>query len=152
MTVAMEFVKGARAIAAKDKSNFISSVIELTHRNTRRYGGYLVHVGVVIIFIGFTGKAFDQKKTVEIQKGDVVALGHYQLTMTDVQQGQNENYSLAENHRRRDQKRRTLSPRWSRRSACTWRRRQPAEGGHPPASERGSVHQLRGALRRRRER
>jgi len=92
VSVGMEFVKGANAIASKDKSSFISSVIELTHRNTRRYGGYIVHVGVVIIFIGFTGKAFDQKTTVEIQKGDVVTLGHYQLRLIDVQQGQNENY------------------------------------------------------------
>jgi cytochrome c-type biogenesis protein CcmF len=92
VSVGMEFVKGANAIASKDKSSFISSVIELTHRNTRRYGGYIVHVGVVIIFIGFTGKAFDQKTTVEIQKGDIISLGKYQLQLMDVQQGQNDNY------------------------------------------------------------
>jgi len=92
VSVAMEFVKGANAIATKDKASFISSVIELTHRNTRRYGGYLVHVGVVIMFIGFTGKAFDQRTTVEIQKNDVVSLGKYQLRLVDIQQGQNENY------------------------------------------------------------
>jgi cytochrome c-type biogenesis protein CcmF len=92
VSVAMEFVKGANAIASKDKTGFLSSVIELTHRNTRRYGGYLVHVGVVIIFIGFTGKAFDEKTTVEIQKGDIVSLGKYQLRLVDVEQGQNENY------------------------------------------------------------
>jgi cytochrome c-type biogenesis protein CcmF len=65
-SVAMEFVKGANAIRSKDKTSFISSVIELTHRNTRRYGGYLVHVGVVVMFIGFTGTAFNQQTTVEI--------------------------------------------------------------------------------------
>src|SRR5580698_2674177 len=43
-SVAMEFVKGANAIRSKDKASFVSSIIELTHRNTRRYGGYLVHV------------------------------------------------------------------------------------------------------------
>ena len=32
-------------------------MIELTHRNTRRYGGYLVHMGIVLMFIGFTGAA-----------------------------------------------------------------------------------------------
>jgi cytochrome c-type biogenesis protein CcmF len=92
VSIAMEFVKGANAIASKDKSNFISSVIELTHRNTRRYGGYLVHVGVVIMFIGFTGKAFDERTTVEISKGDTVTLGKYQLHLVNVLQGQNENY------------------------------------------------------------
>jgi cytochrome c-type biogenesis protein CcmF len=92
VSVAMEFVKGANAIASKDKASFVSSVIELTYRNTRRYGGYLVHVGVVIMFIGFTGKAFDQSMVVEIVKGDVVSLGKYQLRLADIQQGQNENY------------------------------------------------------------
>jgi cytochrome c-type biogenesis protein CcmF len=91
-SVAMEFVKGANAIATKDKSSFISSVIELTHRNTRRYGGYLVHVGVVVMFIGFTGKAFDQRITVEVQKNDVVKLGNYELRLIDIQQAQNELY------------------------------------------------------------
>jgi cytochrome c-type biogenesis protein CcmF len=92
VTVAMEFFKGAHAIASKDKSNFITSVIELTHRNTRRYGGYLVHVGVVIMFIGFTGKAFDLQKTVEISRNDVVTLGHYDLRLVDIEQGQTDNY------------------------------------------------------------
>jgi cytochrome c-type biogenesis protein CcmF len=92
VSVAMEFVKGANAIATKDKASFVSSVIELTYRNTRRYGGYLVHVGVVIMFIGFTGKAFDQQATVEISKGDSITLGKYQLHLVDVQSGQNENY------------------------------------------------------------
>jgi cytochrome c-type biogenesis protein CcmF len=91
VTVGMEFVKGANAIATKDKSAFIASMIELTHRNTRRYGGYLVHVGVVIMFIGFTGKAFDQRMTVEISKGDTVTLGAYSLHLTDVKQGQDDN-------------------------------------------------------------
>jgi cytochrome c-type biogenesis protein CcmF len=91
-SVAMEFVKGANAIASKDKSSFITSVIQLTHRNTRRYGGYLVHVGVVIMFIGFTGKAFDIQKTVEIQKNDIVSLGNYKLQLMDIQQDQNDNY------------------------------------------------------------
>jgi cytochrome c-type biogenesis protein CcmF len=91
-SVAMEFVKGANAIRSKDKTSFISSVIELTHRNTRRYGGYLVHVGVVVMFIGFTGTAFNQQTTVEISKGDAFSLGHYELRLTDVQQGQTDNY------------------------------------------------------------
>jgi len=91
-SVAMEFVKGANAIASKDKSSFVTSVIELTHRNTRRYGGYLVHVGVVIMFIGFTGTAFNQQMTVEVSKGDVVSLGHYKLRLTDIEQGQNDNF------------------------------------------------------------
>ena len=57
-TVAIEFFKGASAIRAKSGTSLLMSAVELTHRNTRRYGGYIVHMGVVIIFIGFTGQAF----------------------------------------------------------------------------------------------
>ena len=38
------------------------AAFELTWRNTRRYGGYLVHVGIVLMFVGFTGAAFNQQR------------------------------------------------------------------------------------------
>ena len=78
-TVAIEFVKGASAIRSKSGSNLLVAMVELTHRNTRRYGGYLVHVGVVIMFIGFTGKAFDKDTTVEVAPGTTIAVGQYTL-------------------------------------------------------------------------
>jgi len=93
VTVVIEFFKGAMAIRSKDGQNLLASMVELTHRNTRRYGGYLVHMGVVFMFIGFTGKAFDLDKTVQVSKGDKVQLGAYQLTIGETESGKNENYS-----------------------------------------------------------
>ncbi len=93
VTVVIEFFKGAIAIRSKDGQNLLASMVELTHRNTRRYGGYLVHMGVVFMFIGFTGKAFDLDKTVQVTKGDKVNLGAYQLTIGPTESGKNENYS-----------------------------------------------------------
>ncbi|MEO8051243.1 MAG: heme lyase CcmF/NrfE family subunit [Acidobacteriota bacterium] len=93
VTVVIEFFKGAIAIRSKDGQNLLMSMVELTHRNTRRYGGYLVHMGIVFMFIGFTGKAFDIDKTVEVSKGDKVQLGGYQLTIGNTESGKNENYS-----------------------------------------------------------
>src|ERR1700722_10220918 len=49
-TIVMEFFRGARVIATRDGSNLVSAVGELTMRNTRRYGGYVVHFGIVLIF------------------------------------------------------------------------------------------------------
>jgi cytochrome c-type biogenesis protein CcmF len=92
VTVAMEFIKGANAIRSKSGSNILTAMVELTHRNTRRYGGYLVHMGVVIIFIGFTGKAFDQDKTVEIAPNTTMQLGQYVLHVGGVESGTTENY------------------------------------------------------------
>ncbi|MCC7157844.1 MAG: heme lyase CcmF/NrfE family subunit [Bryobacterales bacterium] len=92
ITIVMEFWKGASAIAAKQATNLLSAMVELTHRNTRRYGGYMVHMGIVIMFIGFTGAAFNQDTTREVKIGDKVQLGHYELTVKDVTDGQNSNY------------------------------------------------------------
>ncbi len=62
-TILSEFWKGSRAIQAKERLSLPRSAFELTWRNTRRYGGYLVHMGIVFMFIGFTGSAFNQHET-----------------------------------------------------------------------------------------
>jgi cytochrome c-type biogenesis protein CcmF len=92
-TIASEFLKGALAIRARQKMNLARALVELTHRNTRRYGGYLVHLGIVLMFVGFTGAAFNQDTTVEVQTGDRFPLGRYELAVRDVREGDNENYS-----------------------------------------------------------
>jgi cytochrome c-type biogenesis protein CcmF len=93
LTLLMEFFKGGRSIAAKNDMNLLRAMVELTHRNTRRYGGYLVHMGIVLMFIGFTGHAFNQNEVKELNKGDTMVVGNYHLRMMDLQQGQNENYA-----------------------------------------------------------
>jgi cytochrome c-type biogenesis protein CcmF len=90
--VILEFFKGAIVIRSKSGQNLVAAMVELTHRNTRRYGGYLVHMGVVFMFIGFTGKAFDISKTLQVEKGQTVVLGAYQLKIGDVEAGKNENF------------------------------------------------------------
>jgi cytochrome c-type biogenesis protein CcmF len=68
-------------------------MVELTHRNTRRYGGYLVHVGIVIIFIGYSGAAFNLNKTVEIsQNGGTTQIGRYGIKVTGYEDGENDQY------------------------------------------------------------
>ena len=91
-TIVSEFYKGAQAIRTKNGINFVRATIELTHRNTRRYGGYLVHMGIVAMFIGFTGAAFNVDTTVEAAKGDSFKLGGYQLTVRDIVDSQKEDY------------------------------------------------------------
>ena len=92
-TIASEFLKGSMAIRAKSGMNPAAAMVELTHRNTRRYGGYVVHMGVVLMFIGFTGAAFNQDNTVEVKVGDRFSVGRYRLAVTNVSEGENENYS-----------------------------------------------------------
>jgi cytochrome c-type biogenesis protein CcmF len=91
-TIISEFYKGAHAISGKSGKNLFASAIELTHRNTRRYGGYTIHMGIVLMFIGFTGWAFRLDSTVEVQPGSITNIGHYQLRIADLTQGENANY------------------------------------------------------------
>jgi cytochrome c-type biogenesis protein CcmF len=95
LTVILEFFKGARSIAAKTGQNFVAAVVELTHRNTRRYGGYLVHMGIVLMFIGFTGHAFNVATVKELNKGDTMQVGAYTLKMTDMKQGESDDSNYA---------------------------------------------------------
>jgi len=92
-TVFSEFFKGAQAIRTKNGMNFLAATVELTHRNTRRYGGYLVHMGIVSMFIGFTGAAFNIDTTVEAGKGDSFKLGRYELKVKDITDSENDDYA-----------------------------------------------------------
>ncbi len=92
-TIAMEFYKGSRAIAGKSEMNMLRAAIELTHRNTRRYGGYLVHMGVVIMFIGFSGSAFNKDTTREVTIGDRFTMGGYEFHVDKISDGDNPNYT-----------------------------------------------------------
>jgi cytochrome c-type biogenesis protein CcmF len=92
ITIILEFFKGAKQIAAKSQMNFARAVVELTHRNTRRYGGYVVHMGIVLMFVGFTGAAFNQSRVDEMKAGDSVRLGAYQLQVKATHEGENDNY------------------------------------------------------------
>jgi len=49
-------------------------------------------MGIVLIFIGVTGHAFNLNEVKELNKGDSLRIGAYNLKMVDLQQGENENY------------------------------------------------------------
>ncbi|HZU28908.1 MAG TPA: cytochrome c-type biogenesis CcmF C-terminal domain-containing protein, partial [Bryobacteraceae bacterium] len=92
ITIGMEFFKGAMAIRSKDGKSLIPAMVELTHRNTRRYGGYIVHMGIVLMFIGFTGAAFNKDITTQVPTNGTVHLGRYALHVANVEDGDNDNY------------------------------------------------------------
>jgi cytochrome c-type biogenesis protein CcmF len=79
LTVASEFYRGGRVISKHTGQNMFASMVQLTHRNTRRYGGYIVHFGVVVVIIGFAGAAFNQDKEQEMANGDKLTIGAYTL-------------------------------------------------------------------------
>ena len=81
LTVASEFYRGGRVIAEKTGQGLFASMVQLTHRNTRRYGGYIVHFGVVVAIIGLAGAASNQERESEkgLAYGDKMTIGSYTL-------------------------------------------------------------------------
>src|SRR5579871_2457443 len=66
LTVASEFYRGGKVISRHTGQGMFASMVQLTHRNTRRYGGYIVHFGVVVVIIGVAGAAFNLDKEQEM--------------------------------------------------------------------------------------
>ena len=91
-TVISEFVRGGRVISRHTGDNLFSSMIHLAHRNTRRYGGYIVHFGVIVIIIGFAGAAFNKDKEQEMGFGDKMNIGPYTLVCQSYTQEDKPNY------------------------------------------------------------
>jgi cytochrome c-type biogenesis protein CcmF len=87
-----EFYKGARVIGQKTGQNLLASMVRLTRRNTRRYGGYIVHFGIVLIFIGIAGQAFNQSHEQTMNFKDSFVLGPYRVECLDYSQDSNPNY------------------------------------------------------------
>ena len=93
LTVISEFVRGGRVIGRHTGQNLFASMVQLAHRNTRRYGGYIVHFGVIVIMIGFAGAAFNQEKEKEMGYGDKMAIGTYTLVCRSYTQEDKPNFA-----------------------------------------------------------
>jgi len=91
-TIALEYYRGAKVIRMRSGLNWLSSAVELTLRNTRRYGGYIVHFGMVMIFVGLAGQAFNKEVQKEIGIGGTVKIGPYELLLQALDQKQEKNY------------------------------------------------------------
>ena len=74
-----EFVRGSRTYRSRGMRWFAALNRTLT-RNRRRYGGYVVHLGVVLIVIGFSGAAFKSERHAVLAQGESLNIGSYTLT------------------------------------------------------------------------
>jgi cytochrome c-type biogenesis protein CcmF len=90
--IASEFLRGAGVLRAQTGKNLAASTVLLTRRNTRRYGGYIIHFGIVVLFIGLAGAAFNQSKELEMSFGDSLQIGSYKLVCQSYSQDSNPNY------------------------------------------------------------
>jgi len=73
-TVVQEFARGARARHRQYGEGYAVALGRLLARNRRRYGGYIVHTGIVILFIAFAGMAFKTETEATLRPGESAVL------------------------------------------------------------------------------
>jgi cytochrome c-type biogenesis protein CcmF len=91
--IGAEFLRGAAVIARQTGRNIFAALWLLTRRNTRRYGGYLVHIGVVVVVIGVAGSAFNRNVESELSLHGSMSIGPYTLVNNSFTQDTNDNYN-----------------------------------------------------------
>ena len=76
-TISQEFVRGAIVRRGVTGTDIVTGLIGLVMRSRRRYGGYIVHVGIVLMFLGFSGSGYKLEQQVMMNPGDEVELGRF---------------------------------------------------------------------------
>ncbi len=82
-TISMEFYRGVKARKRITGENVFKAFFSMIDKNRSRYGGYVVHVGIVMMFAGFTGKAFDKEADLSMMPGEVRTLRNYEIVYQD---------------------------------------------------------------------
>jgi cytochrome c-type biogenesis protein CcmF len=95
-TIVEEFYKGAGIRMAGKGENIFTAALNLTLKNKRRYGGYIVHLGVVAIFVGLSGSAFNRESTQQLTVGQEMRIGDYTLKMEGFREGETPNYEYGQ--------------------------------------------------------
>ncbi|GIT45118.1 MAG: hypothetical protein Ct9H300mP11_30540 [Chloroflexota bacterium] len=76
----MEWYRGTRSRRRSSGENYAASFIHLIMANRPRYGGYIVHLSVVMVTLGIVGTSFfSTQKDVVMNPGDRVSIEDYEL-------------------------------------------------------------------------
>jgi len=95
-SVAQEF---SRAIGARMRNHGegpLRALLTLFRKNQRRYGGYVVHLGVVFILIGAAGAGFNEERLENLAPGDSLSLRNYELRYLTARPLPNRHYGGAQ--------------------------------------------------------
>jgi cytochrome c-type biogenesis protein CcmF len=78
--MAREFYSGARARQSLEGGSFFHALGRLVSRNRRRYGGYVVHIGISVLLIGVAASAaFNDSVEREVKVGQTFRVGDYDV-------------------------------------------------------------------------
>ncbi len=76
-TIFFEFYRGVKVVRLQKKMPFFSALIDLIRFNNRRYGGYLVHVGILMVFTTIAGTVFKLESDFSLKPSQSYTFGGY---------------------------------------------------------------------------
>ncbi|MDP7565765.1 MAG: heme lyase CcmF/NrfE family subunit [Candidatus Marinimicrobia bacterium] len=91
-TITTEFTRGIQARRKKFNESIITALIKMVSKNRSRYGGYVVHLGIVFMFVGFTGHAFDQEKEFSLKVGESNHVAGYNFKLIQMSETERPNH------------------------------------------------------------
>jgi cytochrome c-type biogenesis protein CcmF len=94
-TTLSEFYWGTLARRKATGEAPASAFLSLADRNKRRYGGFVVHLGFILIIVGITGSSvFQQEATATLARGESFSIGPYRLLFEDIDRRDTPNYEF----------------------------------------------------------
>ena len=92
--IVQEYVRGVQARRQATGEALPVALANLVRRNGRRYGGYVVHIGILLIALGIIGNEFYQSEgQANLKVGESVTVANYTLTYTGLEAKQGPNYT-----------------------------------------------------------
>lgn len=92
--IVQEYVRGVQARMHSTGEPVAAALVNLVRRNGRRYGGYIVHIGVLMIALAIIGNEFFQAESeANLKPGQTISVANYVLTYRGLDAGRGANYT-----------------------------------------------------------
>ena len=97
-TMAQEFLRGAAVRRLSTGTDLFTAMVGMVARNKRRYGGYIVHLGIVLIFLGFAGEGFGRDEQALLKPGEQVQVDRYVLRLDAIRATEDSQKQMVTGH------------------------------------------------------
>jgi cytochrome c-type biogenesis protein CcmF len=97
-TIYFEYSRGVKLRMKNLNEDPGTALVRLVSKNERRYGGYVVHFGVVLMFVGFTGSAFKVERELQMLPKDVVKISDYTFRYDEAKPFENSHKEVVSAH------------------------------------------------------
>jgi len=83
-TLLQEFIRGAQVRQGASGADVFTALVGLVNRQRRRYGGYIVHLGIVLMFLGFAGQGYKLEENMKLNPGQTGTVGEFTVRQDSI--------------------------------------------------------------------